>query len=381
MKLDFFSGKRGGFGAMLPLIKELQYSSGSVDINLIVTDQHLDPKFGRTIKEVEKYGITLVECSIGLSDGNSALGRIQNLTVMTESLANHLHNRNPDLIVLYGDRTETLFAASTAAIMNIPIAHLQGGDRSGSVDDIIRHSITKLASLHYVSCEDSASRVIKLGEATDRVINVGDSHVDAITMSKTISKAAILDKLELGEMDNYCVLLQHPETTNSKDSECQIKCTLEALSNIGIDTIAIYPCSDPGHEEIISAVEVGVREGVIKKLFKNLEFGDFLNLCRYSRFLIGNSSSGIIESAYLAIPAINIGRRQLNRLDGGNVLHVQHDTGEIIKAIEFLMDDQRRHEFISGSAKIYGDGFSFKKISADLLRRDLKSLLPKLITY
>jgi GDP/UDP-N,N'-diacetylbacillosamine 2-epimerase (hydrolysing) len=380
MKIDFFSGKRGGFGAMLPLIKNLT-EQPAYNVNLIVSDQHLDPEFGQTINEVRKHAINVVECKMGGQSGDAPAQRIAKLSTMSANLAHYFESREPDILFVYGDRTETLFAASAAMIMNIPIAHMQGGDRSGSVDDIIRHAITKLASLHYVSCEDSEERVAKLGEDRNRIVCVGDSHVDAVVQSSITSKDAVLQKLGISDVESYCVLLQHPETTDHGSSAYQIKETISAISSTKTTAIAIYPCSDPGHTAIISELEKSVDDGILRKTFKNLEFEDFLNLCRHATFIIGNSSSGIIESAYLGIPAINIGRRQINRIDGGNVIHVEHDALEIANQIALLKDHKFRSKLMKESALVYGDGYSYRKILDDLSNRDLSALLPKYISY
>lgn len=381
MRIDFFSGKRGGFGAMLPLIQELMSPRFAADTRMIVTDQHLDPKFGATVSEVKKYGLNIIECPLPDTLSDSSFDRVVALSHLLPQLSTYWSQITPDLVFLYGDRSETLLAASAATIMNIPIAHLQGGDRSGSVDDTMRHAITKLSSLHYVSCEDSAKRVELLGEDRENIILVGDSHVDAIFKTKKLSKAQTQEKIGLKGVRRYCVLLQHPETTQTAASKHQITETLEALASFDIDVIAIYPCSDPGYREIIESIEVGRSRGVIRSSFKNLEFEDFLNLCRYSEFLIGNSSSGIIESAYLDIPVINIGRRQINRVDGGNVIHVPHDRIQISKAIKTLLSVPQRRAIVGKTRRIYGDGNSYKKVAEDLLTRNLSKLLPKHTTY
>ena len=315
------------------------------------------------------------------SPSDDRLKRIIETSSIGVEVAREFVTNPPDVIVLYGDRAEVIYVAVAAVMFGIPIVHLQGGDRTGSVDEIFRHAITKMSSLHYVSCQDSADRVIRMGEDQSRTLVVGDSHVDTVVHSPWLTKASLSALLDKNLRNDYCVLLQHPETTRLEDTAADIDATICALRKTGINTVAIYPCSDPGADVIIDALERENRARPFLGLYKNLEFDSFINLCRHALFIIGNSSSGIIESSYIGLPAINIGRRQNLRPDGGNVLHVGPSIHEIAAAIRKLQKKDFRRKIIKNAKHLYGDGNSYLRIYDDLKSRNISELLPKYITY
>lgn len=353
IKIFVLSGKRGGYGAIRPFIKRIS-KSNDFELTLALTDQHLSKNFGYTSNEVKKdfknlTFLPLKEYGSEPSERGLAMTQLQELLIDIFSIS------KPDLIVLYGDRAESLACAFIANLFSIKIIHFQGGDKSGSVDEHFRHAITKLSHLHMVSNEDSKKRVLQLGEIVNNVKVIGDSHVDEIIDKRIIENSQMRKILNLKMNSKLITLLQHSETTQVEQSSMQIKETLKALSKFkkiykNHEIVAIYPCSDPGHQEIIDSLK---SSSIINHLFKNIEAELFRSLVKNSDVILGNSSAGIIESPYLGTPSINIGRRQLDRLVSSMTFNVPHNEEEIFNALERIMFNPNLV-----NEKLYGNGNS-----------------------
>ncbi|CAM8624699.1 WecB UDP-N-acetylglucosamine 2-epimerase [Burkholderiales bacterium] len=374
MKIDVLSGKRGGYGAIRPMLRVL-YSTEGIDLKILVTDQHLDSSFGMTVKEIREDFDNIVEFPLPKQDG-SQRGRCIAMSKLEQDLANYFDVRQPDLLVLFGDRGEVLAAAAVATLFNIRIAHFQGGDLSGSVDEHVRHAVTKLSHFHFVSCVDSYNRVVQLGEAKDRVFVVGDSHVDEICSGEYPSGDVIIEKYNLNPSLPLILLLQHSETTSSQDAAYQINQTIGALESVGeADIVAIYPCSDPGYTEIVQCLTTFSAQNKRVKLHKNIDAYYFRGLMNVASVLVGNSSAGIIEAQYFNLPVVNIGNRQHRRMQSSNILNVKYDTHHILSNIKKAMSSEFRSQLTREGRKIYGNGNTgamSAKILIDLLTKEDK---------
>lgn len=365
-KLNIYvlSGKRGGFGALRPFLKKL-LKSKNFNLILALTDQHLNENFGNTISEVEKDFKNIELLPLGnygtlKEDRSLAMGYLQKI------LTNSLSKFKPDFLVVYGDRAESLVAAFVANLLSIRVIHFQGGDKSGSVDEHIRHAISKLSHLHLVSCEDSKSRIIQLGEDPENIFNIGDSHIDEILSGYFIDDKSMREELDLDEDDKIITLLQHSETTQVEQVKNQISQTISAINRFvkkydNYKVIAIYPCSDPGYMEIVDAIE---NSEAIFATYKNLEATVFRSLLKSSEVLIGNSSAGIIEAPYLKTPSINIGTRQRNRISTSMTINVKYNSTDIFNALEIVKS--RKFDLVD---KIYGTGKSEEKAYKAILER------------
>lgn len=379
MNVLVLSGKRGGFGAMKPMLRMLR-DDEYFNLSLVLTDQHLDSKFGNTIKEVVKE-FTVAATVDMEQESDSSYARSTALGVCMIKMTEVFNQLNPDICILYGDRGEVLVTAQVATVLGVPIVHLQGGDVSGSVDEQVRHSITKLANIHCASTNESASRILKMGEEDWRVNVVGDNHVDLIVAGEYLDSRRIVEKLQLDIKKPILVVLQHSETTSPQSSYKQMKETLRAVCKEKYQVVVIYPCSDVGYNGVVDAIkEYESHENIL--IYKNLDAAVFWGLLNVASVLIGNSSAGIIESPYFKLPVINIGRRQNSRLYSSNVLHVDHNYNEISSAINTALFDANFRKKAQEAKRIYGDGNAGKKIINLLKNIPFKdSLLIKKITY
>lgn len=367
-KIIFLSGKKCGFTAMFPLL-ELFKSTQKISIKTVLTDQHTQKKFGNTYKvcsmQLGKNNTKVIKFS---ENKGSLINRLDQMSKLLLKFSKYLISEKPDIVILYGDRLESLVAAISASNLNIPICHFQGGDVSGNIDEKIRHSITKLSDLHFVSNSLSLRRVIQMGENKKNCFNVGDSHVDSLKRVN-LSKAFFLQTIKKYQIKNekFVVFMLHPESfQNFKNSENAEK-ILSSLNNFSFNVVCVYPCTDPGFQGIIDKLNEYRLNNKKFFVFKNLPYEDFICLLKYSLFFIGNSSSGIIESTYLKIPSINVGIRQNNRLKSKNVINTDFNKKNINLAINFALSNKYKKKHYK--KKYYGNGLSYKKAFKIIISR------------
>lgn len=356
-KIFFISGKRGGYDAMLPLLK-LFISENKIDFKIILTDQHLKKEFGNTHLMVEKqlgsHHVKKINTNQKSSENRDRLISFSNLI---SKLTDYLKKENPDIVLIYGDRGEALISTIVCNNLEIPVGHFQGGDLSGNLDEKFRHAITKLSDLHFCSNKMSYKRIIQMGENKKFVFNVGDSHIDALKSVKFLKKIELENKFPFIKNNKYCVLLFHPDGTSFSKNKIYIRNIIETLKKNKFKTICVYPCTDIGYKGIIDELK-NLKKNNNFKVYKNLIYKDFISLLKYSDFLIGNSSSGIIETAYLNIPAINLGQRQKNRLVSNNVINSNLSLKDISISIKKARELNKKKKNFK---KLYGNGFSYKK--------------------
>ncbi len=364
-KLFFISGKRGGYDAMLPLSKKF-LSNKKISYKVIITGQHLNKKFGNTYKIAENDLGSKNIIKIDLKQKNStSKERLVSMNLLINKLTKLLIKERPKLIIVYGDRLESLAACFVCINLDIPICHFQGGDLSGNIDENIRHSITKLSSIHFPSNFLSKKRIIQLGENPKMVFNIGDSHIDAL--KKINFNKKILKKYNIFDDEIYCVLLFHPDGTSFKKNEIYIINIINALKESKIKTICIFPCDDIAYSTITKRLNEANKKKKYFKVFKNIKYDEFINLLKFSKFFIGNSSSGIIESPYLGVPFLNLGNRQNNRLSSQNIIHCKIIKKDIVKNIKKISSSK----FSKKTKKLklyYGNGKSYEKAYKIILK-------------
>lgn len=373
------TGKRGGYGAMKPLLRAID-TDPELQLSLIVTDQHVNPLFGETIREVARDFEIAAAVNMEQTDG-SPLARGKALGVCLNRMPDVLEGLRPDLLVLYGDRGEVLATAIAAIHLGIPIAHLQGGDLSGNVDELMRHSITKLSHLHFPSTLESAERIRRMGEEDWRIHVVGDNHVDSIVAGDYTDAAIVRQLYGIGEDEKPIIVLQHPETTRCRDHYVDMREILEAALARGRRTIIVYPCSDQGYDGIVRAIrEVASCPGV--SVHHNIEASDFWGLLAISGVMVGNSSAGLIETPYFNLPAINIGQRQVGRACSENVIHCEPSREAVAEALSMALDDPDFARTVAGCSRPFGDGLAWKRVLDVLKEAELgPRLLDKRMTY
>ena len=351
----FFTGKRGGFSHFIPIIRLLKKKVG-FRCKILATDMHLSNYFGKTINEVKKFSkdILLIKTQ-NIKD--SVENRVQVVSNTINGLTNIFKKKKPDFLFVLGDRSEVLGASIAAMHFNIPIVHMYGGDiTQGGVDEPMRHAISKISNIHLTSNNSSFKNVKSLGEESWRVSNIGLTSLDLLKNDFYKSKLYLEKKYRVDLNKPLIILIQHPVTWQIKESKKQITETLKSIEKFKLQTIAIYPCSDPGYEKIVESYKK-LKKKKFFKLFKNIEIEDFYSLLKFSKILIGNSSCGITECGFLKTYVINIGIRQKGRISGKNVFHVDHSSTKISALINKIIKLPQLKE----RNYVYGNGNSAKK--------------------
>jgi GDP/UDP-N,N'-diacetylbacillosamine 2-epimerase (hydrolysing) len=378
-KICVWSGKRGGFGAFIPTMQEISRRPG-LELSLVVTDQHLYEKFGKTISEVTTH--FKVAAAIDMEQaGDSQVDRARAVGTCLVKAAPVLAELRPDVLLVIGDRGEVLAATIAAHNLRIAIAHVQGGDISGTLDEPVRHAVTKLSHIHFPSTESAAQRLLRMGEEPWRVHAVGDTHVDQILLGRKTPPAELRQKYNLVEGEPFLLVLQHSDSTVPHDSRAQMHATLEAVLSFGLRTLLVYPCSDQGYEGILSEIEA-VRDRPGVSVHKNIPADDFVGLQAIGAALVGNSSAGLIEAPYFALPVVNVGDRQIGRERATNVIDAPYDAGQIRDAIGKAVRDQAFRASLKTVQPPFGDGTAYKKIT-DVLAETVvdERLLNKRMSY
>lgn len=376
-KIAVFSGKRGGFGALMGVMTRIE-EDPDMELDLIITDMHLSPLFGYTVQEVEKYFKLSHKLELEQVD-DTGYNRSLALGRCLIKATNALKKSNPDILLILGDRGEVLSAAIAATELNIPIAHILGGDVSGNRDGNRIHAITKLAHIHFPSSNDAYQRILNLGEENWRVHNVGATYVDYIVQKKYTQNDIARKKYGLTEKEDYSICIQHPTTLKESDAYREASVLFNVLRQIKTRTIIIYPCSDQGYNGVIEAIKENEKVPYFS-IYKNIEALDFWGLMSGAKMLIGNSSSGLIETPYFNIPAVNLGRRQKGRIRDCNVIDADYSSHNIKAAIDNALSQEFRT--MIKNHFIFGKGNASAKIVKILKTTELGDrLIMKQITY
>lgn len=359
-KIIAFTGIRSDYDLLSNLYKNLN-NDKEFEIKLIVSGSHLSERHGHTVQEIEKDQIPILARIESLIDSNRLSGRIMSLSILMQNSIHNIVDYNPDLIIVAGDREDVIVGATIGTYLNIPVAHFFGGDHdvSGHVDNSIRHATSKLSSLHFVSNQVSAERLLKMGEEEGRIFNIGSPSLDKFNMTPIIGKKDLLQKFNLVGVDNYALLIFHPHFGEEEKSEIYFREILEVLKEEDIFTFVSYPNTDSGSKLIIDIIESYKGDSSFF-FYENLPREDFINLFRHTEFLIGNSSAGLYEAPLLKKPVINVGNRQLGRYSANNVIFVKNEKKEIYSAIEEIRSKVFL-EKLNDTISIYGDGKSSNK--------------------
>jgi len=373
MKIFALTGKRGGYDAMRPMLLDMQADS-FFDLTVVYTDMHTLEAFGNTGGRVEgDFPNNSIKMPVP-AYGSGVRSRMTALCEFQRRWALSLTFHMPDLVLLYGDRGEVIQAAVVASQCGIPIAHLQGGDTTGTVDDITRGAVSKLADLHYVSCIMSQASLVRQQEDGQRIAVVGDNHVDPIMRGFYDKPSTVRDILGVPKKGRLGIILLHPETSVDGEQE-YLMSKICAAADFIENLIVIYPCSDPGHGGIVQAIkDIEGERGVL--VFKNIPSPTFLGLMSIADVLIGNSSCAIIEAPYFNLAAVNIGSRQTGRMQCGNCINVPSNCGSqnLEVAIHQAIGDTNSFDGMSTYDMHYGEGNTGKRIIEDLKGVDLRRI-------
>lgn len=355
----------------------------SLELQLIVAASALLDRYGSAINYMEKDGFEVAARVFNVLEGENLTAAAKTTGIGILELSTVFDNLKPDIVVTVADRFETMATAISASYMNIPLAHIQGGEVTGNIDEKVRHAITKLADYHFVASESAAKRVIQLGEDPASVFNTGCPSIDIAQQVKKRNGLSFDPYEKYGGVGSkpaldkgYLVVMQHPVTTEYQDSRKHIEATLRAVQQLNLPTLWFWPNVDAGADGTSSGIRSYRERYEMENVhfFKNMEGDDFLNLLDQSLCLIGNSSVGIRECSFMGIPVVNIGSRQNRRDRGSNVIDVDYDENEIAQAVQRTIASGNRTP-----SAVYGGGDAGKKI-ADLLT-DLPLKFHKTITY
>ena len=355
----------------------------ALELQLVVAASALLDRYGNAIKSIEHDGFTVAARVYMILEGENLVTSAKSTGLGLVELATVLDNLQPDVVVTVADRYETLATAVAAAYMNVPVAHVQGGEVTGSIDEKVRHAVTKLADLHYVSTERARARVIQLGERPETVVLTGCPSIDlaeevrvnpALDFDPFAKYGGVGERVDLD--DGFLVVMQHPVTTEYEAARRQVEETLHAVLGLGLPTLWFWPNVDAGSDGTSKGIRMFREQhhDAPIHLFRNMLPEDFLRLLCSASCIVGNSSVAIRECSYLAVPAVNIGTRQAGRERGPNVRDVEYDRRQIRQAIEAHLASPRPPR-----ALIYGDGRAGERIAAHLAKATLG--IEKRLTY
>ncbi|MCI8282114.1 MAG: UDP-N-acetylglucosamine 2-epimerase (hydrolyzing) [Lachnospiraceae bacterium] len=364
-KIMFITGTRADYGKLKYLMKAVEADS-KFENYIFVCGMHLLPQYGNTYNGIINEGFRYVHIARGInytSDMGINLGNTINY------LSGYIHDVKPDMIVVHGDRIDALAGAIVGALNNIWVAHIEGGEISGTIDESIRHAVSKFAHFHFVANQDAAKRLIQLGENKENIFVIGSPDIDVMLSDDLPDFAEVKRWYEL-RFDKYAIVIYHPVTTEVSTLAKKVDSLMGALSESGRKYVIIYPNNDTGTEVIISRIEQ-VRATEKFEVYKTLKFEYFLTLLKNADFIIGNSSAGVREACVYGIPAIDIGTRQKERYDTNilkNIRHCGESKQEILEAINYISD--KRYQIPSTA---YGKGNSTELFMRVLKNNDLWS--------
>lgn len=361
-KISILTATRAEYGLLKPIINKLK-KVPDFDVRVVVTGAHLSPEFGLTYKEIEQDGIQIDEkIEILLSsDTPSSISKSMGLAMI--SFADYFARLNPDMLIVLGDRYETLAVCCTAMNQKIPIAHLYGGETTeGAVDESIRHAITKLSYLHFTSTEEYRRRVIQLGEQPNRVFCVGAIGIENILNEKFMNKAELEQSINFKLDRPYAVITFHPVTLENNNSAEQFKALLDICKNHkGMKFIFSKANADADGRVINKLIDSFVIVNNNAAAFTSLGMVRYLSAVKYSSMVVGNSSSGLIEAPSFGVPTINIGDRQKGRLQADSVINCEPVKDKIEKAFILALTKEFK-DIAYKTINPYGDGNTSGKI-------------------
>ena len=350
----FLSGTRADFGkikSLITVVNELE----DFEYKIFVTGMHLLKRYGSTFIEIEKSGFKNIHKFIN-QHIDEPMEMILANTV--HGLSRYVHENKPDMIIVHGDRVEAMAGAIVGSMNNILVAHIEGGERSGTIDELIRHSVTKLSHLHLVANEEAKKRILQMGEDNNSVYVIGSPDIDAMK-SKSLPSIEESKKYYDINYDKFHIVMFHPVTTEVENFKKYSKNIVDAMIESNENFVVIYPNNDHGTNHILQAYE-RLENNEKFKVFPSIRFEHFLTLIENSISVIGNSSAGIREAPIYGVPSINIGTRQNMRFKSDSIIDTDYESKNILDAIKNTSNISERHS----ACEYFGSGNS-----SDLFRK------------
>lgn len=346
-KVVFLTGTRADFGKIKPLISILE-SDAEFEVFVFVTGMHLQHQYGYTLKEIERCDYSNVHVF-----ENHTHETTMDLTLAKtiKGLSKYCAEIKPDMIVVHGDRVETLAGAIVGSLNNILVAHIEGGELSGTVDELIRHSVSKLSHSHFVANADAKKRLLQMGELESSIFVTGSPDID-IMFSDNLPELEVVKSYYEIPFDEYAIVMFHPVTTEAQEMEQYAANFVQALKEDTRNYVVIFPNNDLGSGCILKAYEA-LKDDSRFRIFPSLRFEFFLTLLKNAQFIIGNSSAGIREAPYYGVPVINVGTRQQNRALNADIVNTTYEFSQINQALDVIGHHQTRpsdEDFGSGNS-------------------------------
>ncbi|MFK7030549.1 UDP-N-acetylglucosamine 2-epimerase [Flavobacterium oreochromis] len=362
-KILFLTGTRADFGKIKSLIQILEDHS-KFEVYVFVTGMHLQKKYGYTLIEIERCKFSNV-CTF--ENYTHEITMDLTLAKTVEGLSAYVKECTPDMIVIHGDRVEALAGAIVGSLNNILVSHIEGGEISGTIDELLRHATSKMSHIHFVANGQAKKRLIQMGELIQSVFVIGSPDID-IMFSNNLPNLSIAKQYYEIEFSQYAIAMFHPVTTEAIFMKEYAQNFVQALLNDNHNYVVVFPNNDLGSNEILQAYEK-LKKNSRFRIFPSLRFEYFLTLLKNSQFIIGNSSAGIREAPYYGIPIINIGTRQKNRALHTDIIHVEYDTKSISEALLKI----NQHKVLS-ICNDFGQGNSAELFLNSLLKDDIWNL-------
>ena len=359
-KIAVVTTSRADYGHLYRTLKELQ-TRPEINLKLIALGAHFSPVFGNTFKEIEADNFAIDERVECLISSDSDVGMAKTIGVATLGLADVLGKMRPDILLLIADRYEMLAPAAVALALRIPIAHIEGGDVSeGAIDDAVRNALTKMSHIHFTTTENSRLRVLAMGEETWRVHRVGSPSLDNLRRRRLFSREELETDLGIDLQLSTVVVAYHPVTIQT-NTTAEADAVFAALEKLPQQIVFCYPNADAGSHELIKRAEAFCQNRPNAQLFVNLNHLKYWSLLTHSDLLLGNSSSGIMETPSLALPTVNIGMRQKGREQAKNVLNAAPEMNSILEMVNKGLSADFRQS-LNGMTNPYGDGTASERI-------------------
>jgi GDP/UDP-N,N'-diacetylbacillosamine 2-epimerase (hydrolysing) len=367
-KVCYVTGSRADFGLMASALLRIK-EHPQLEIALCVTGQHLLPEYGNTLADIETLNLPVIAKIPVKLDGTSGATMARAIANELLGMVNVFESNRPDIVLVLGDRGEMLAATLAAVHLNIPVAHLHGGEHSGTIDEQVRHAISKLAHYHFVATPNARKILIGMGENYKRIFVTGAPGLDGLTKTKYPSRAEMATRWGFDEDKPIVLMVFHPVVQENEEAGEQADSILQALQKTGVQVLCLEPNSDAGGDSIKKVIARYIGDQNFRKV-DHLQRTDFLAWLSCVDILVGNSSSGIIEAASFGTPVLNIGSRQQNRERSGNVTDVQPVTNDLIIAINSVLDLGRGQW-----ENVYGDGNAGERIVELLAKLPLTTAL------
>jgi UDP-N-acetylglucosamine 2-epimerase (hydrolysing) len=362
-KILFLTGTRADFGKLKTLIQTVK-DADDFEYLIFATGMHLQQEYGFTVLEIKKSGFKNLKT---FENHTSEMTMDLTLAKTIEGLSQYVNEIKPDLLVIHGDRIETLAGAIVGSLNNILVAHIEGGELSGTVDELIRHSVTKLSHIHFVSNKEARRRLVQMGELENSIFTIGSPDMDVMFSANLPTLERVKDYYEI-DYEKYAIVMFHPVTTEAESVKKYTEDLVTALLEDDNNYVLIYPNNDMGSSTILQEYK-RLAEDSRFRIIPSLRFEYFLQLLKNAEFIIGNSSAGIREAPSYGTPVVNIGTRQNNRSSNSRIINCDYALNEIKLALNEVKNSER-----SIPENLYGSGNSAQLFLEKLKMADIWEL-------